>query len=381
MRSALYYPHTHVQSAGLVQTALLLWDRLEYIVPWNDFRVSYDDRDVAEAMELIGAPHVPAKDEQREAHRRLDEILERPLPPPFYLRRGRRIQRDERDERESYTMYATKLLDVSWDRLRRAHIAGRLIDNSDYPLTHYAGLMVMSILADCCAGTTRSRVTDRGEAYATVAGLLGEDPAAPQVARADAQAQLVPISLSVIDASAIDFPALIRFRTHEAKESGHTLRDLRHRYLGKLDEYVEQLLTKGVTQADVREIKRQFADEMEHDFKELKTELRVAKTSLWTSKEIITTAVTGVGAASWLAGYQLPLKEVLTLGGTPISVGGLIRAGSDYLKERKALLQRHPMAYLYQAQRSSNRSLIRRIRGRSRNARLSMTARADGSPR
>jgi hypothetical protein len=75
MRSALYYPHTHISNAGLIKTALLLWDHLEYIVPWTHFRVEYADRYVAEAMELIGKPHCPAPDEKREAHARFEELV------------------------------------------------------------------------------------------------------------------------------------------------------------------------------------------------------------------------------------------------------------------------------------------------------------------
>ena len=56
MRSALYYPHTAPNSEDIVKTALLLWDRLEFIVPWEHFRPHYKNRQIARAMELIGAP-------------------------------------------------------------------------------------------------------------------------------------------------------------------------------------------------------------------------------------------------------------------------------------------------------------------------------------
>jgi hypothetical protein len=47
MRSALYYPHTSVDDEGIAKTALLLWDRLEFIVPWRGFLPDYENPVVA----------------------------------------------------------------------------------------------------------------------------------------------------------------------------------------------------------------------------------------------------------------------------------------------------------------------------------------------
>jgi len=306
-------------------------------------------------MELIGVPHCPAPDEQREAHVRLEEFVRQRLPGEFYLKRSS-ARRRAFDHEEPYEMYPEKLLPKSWEILRKARMAGRLLDNSDYPLTEYAGLTVMSILADCCAGTTRCRITDRGDAYATVAGLLGNNPNAPKVKRADARAQLVPISLKVVDVAAMDFAALIKLRQREEKESNQSLRDLRHRYLEGLEGYVARLADTQTTKADAKEIQQQFADDMKRDLKDLKTELGFARTDVFTSREFIATVVTGVGtAASWLAGVQLPLEGVITLGGAPVAIGGLLATRNKYLKEREAILKKHPMAYLYEAGRSGLR--------------------------
>jgi hypothetical protein len=49
----------------------------------------------------------------------------------------------------------------------------------------------MSIIADCCAGETLNRVTDKGEAYANIAGLLTEKPS-PQLALNEAREQIDP---------------------------------------------------------------------------------------------------------------------------------------------------------------------------------------------
>jgi hypothetical protein len=42
MNSALYFPHTRVNSQSLLVEALLLWDRFETIVPWEDHWIAAD---------------------------------------------------------------------------------------------------------------------------------------------------------------------------------------------------------------------------------------------------------------------------------------------------------------------------------------------------
>ena len=167
MRSALYYPHTTIDNVSLVKTALLLWDKLEYIVPSREFHPRHGKRDVQRAMEIIGSARVPTTAEKKEAHTLVEEMVTSNLPPQFYL------SQDGKPRRE-YEIYPQKLLDETWHMLRESRLSGALLANSDYPMSEPAGLMVMSILADCCAGKTRTRVTDRGAAYATLAGLLGQ---------------------------------------------------------------------------------------------------------------------------------------------------------------------------------------------------------------
>jgi hypothetical protein len=118
MRSALYYPHTTVDSERLVKDALLLWDRLEYIVPWDGFDSQYLNRDVAKAMELIGAPRCPGDDEKLEAHRRLEAFVTSDLPPQFYYARNPKRYAS----RNSFEVYSRKLFSESWELLREAEL-------------------------------------------------------------------------------------------------------------------------------------------------------------------------------------------------------------------------------------------------------------------
>jgi hypothetical protein len=336
MRSAIYYPHTSIRNEQLVKTSLLLWDRLEYIVPWPHFRTHHGSPAIQRAMELIGASHCPDQDEKRETHTRLEELVSRRLPPQFYLNRERSHRHDD-----VYEIYPEKLFPESWRLLRETRMSGRLLPSLDYPMSEFGGLTVMSILADCCAGTTLSRLTDRGEAYATVSGFLGNNPA-----------QLVPISLKVIDTSRLDMTTLIRLRERELRESGHTLRDLRHRYVDGLENYVSKLTNERTTKRDAKEIQRQFADDMKSDLKDLRAELGFAGREAFLSKEVLVTAITAVGtAASWLFDVPVNLEGVVTAAGAPVAVGGLLAARNKYLKERSTILKKHPMAYLYEARR------------------------------
>ena len=113
-------------------------------------------------------------------------------------------------------------------------------------------------------------MTDRGDAYATLSGFLGNHPGAPKINKSDAYAQLVPLSVKVLDAPRMDLNALISLREREEKESGHTLRDLRHRYVDSLETYVARLTQEKTRKSDAREIQRQFADDMKNDFKNMK---------------------------------------------------------------------------------------------------------------
>src|SRR5712671_6863127 len=116
MRSALYYPHTSIDNIDLMKTALLLWDQLEFIVPWKPFAPEYAEPLVARAMEVIGIPHCPTYDEQVETHRHIEELVNRPLPPNFYYGTQSRHQRSV----DAYEIYPQKFLNQTWDLLHQS---------------------------------------------------------------------------------------------------------------------------------------------------------------------------------------------------------------------------------------------------------------------
>jgi hypothetical protein len=190
----------------------------------------------------------------------------------------------------------------------------------------------------------------RGDAYATLAGLLGNRPNGPKIRKSDAHEQLVPISLKIIDAPALDLKTLIALREREEKESGESLRKLRHRYAEGLENYVARLTNEKSTKADAEEIKRQFENDMRADLRNLKKELGFATREVMFSKEVFVTTVAALGTvASWVCGVPLALPGIVPVGGGAIAtIGGLLGTRNKYLKSRQAILKEHPMAYLYE---------------------------------
>ena len=85
MRSALYYPHTKIQSERLLKTALLFWDNLYVIVPWVGYQPLYDLPQANEAFSIVGRCHYPGDDEKKRAHDAVKDFLKRPLPQHFHI--------------------------------------------------------------------------------------------------------------------------------------------------------------------------------------------------------------------------------------------------------------------------------------------------------
>lgn len=183
----------------------------------------------------------------------------------------------------------------TWDLLRSAGLIGNILENQDYPSSRPAGLCIMSILADCCAGTTRLRVTDKGEAYAAVTGLLRDRGDEPLDAGEVLQETLVPITLNVVDTSRIGIDKLIAFRTREAAQGGHDYRALRHRYVDRMGPCLAELGKSELIESDRKEIERQFEINMKDDLAILRDELRYSTSDVLFSKEMIAAYLTTIG--------------------------------------------------------------------------------------
>ena len=341
MHSALYYPHASVNNLELVKSALLLWDRLEFIVPWQSYKGSYLDPLVERAIELIGEPHCPSESEKREAHSHIEDLVTRPLSSKYFLI-------EQHDGNDEYAMYGRKLLPETWALLSKFEMSSARHEKI-HATRRATGLTLMSILADCCAGTTRARVTDEGAAYATLANVIGADSNVETLF--ETVHQLIHISLVVVDLRPIDLEALIGFRERERSRHGSDYTQLRHRYRERIEEYVRQLISVKGHASDAKEVEHIFQQDLEADVSNLKAELGYAKRDIALSKEILVSALAAVGtiAASAFGGTSFAL-DAMTLAGTPVTLGGLFCASNKYYAARRAILQKHPMAYLYSMQ-------------------------------
>jgi hypothetical protein len=338
MRTALYFPHTEVRSEGVVRTALLTWDTLEYIAPFPNYRPSYRNRNMARAMELIGEPRIPKSAEQKRVHEFVEDLLQQGVPETF------KYSPADGSRTPEYEIWPQKLAEETWDLLRVHGLTDGFIyhDNMDYPTSQAAGLTLMAILADVLAGDTRTRITDRGLAYATIAN-------APRVTvQAQEPTRVVPLTFKAIGLEHIPIDRLIAFRERETKSSKSDYRTLRHNYLAAIEKHIERISKVRIGSADRVELDRAFASDMEDDLRDLKKELGYAKRDAWLSKDVLALVIAGgaLFTAATAAHYHMP--EVIVGSGGLALLGGLPSTANKLAKSRYDVLRKHPMAYLYQ---------------------------------
>lgn len=370
VRSAIYYPHTEIRSEALLKTALLLWDEVHVITPWPDYHSNYSSPSAAEAFDLVGKTHYPSESQKRKGHRLVEDFVKRRLPESFlYTSADPSIDWmvDQNDERDVISqMYSQKLLPETFRLLQQANLVGQQsVVDEDFDVPEPTKLTLMSLLADCCAGDTFMRVTDRGAAYAGLAGCFvdSEDSVPEQkgaMARhlddlltsfgiTETRNKLVTLSLEVVDANAFTLDRLINLRKEELKTGGHAFRELRHRLSDSIEAQAK-LFTNAQSEEEFAELQRQFKSEMHDDYESLKEGLKLEAKQVLGMKEIITTVLAALGtAAAFHAGATLQMHDVWTATGGLATVGGLFAAKSKFARTRQKLLIEHPTAYLYEA--------------------------------
>jgi hypothetical protein len=344
MRSAFYYPHTEIQSEDVMKTALLLWDEIHVIVPWEQYSPRYHEPLLNEAFEVIGKRHAPTEHEKLLAHSLVEELVNSHKLPPsfFYEATSPRAYRELHGLHQThYEVYSDKLLHKTWDLLRHSRLAGPVY-GMDSPTSPYMGLTLMSILADCCSKRSFTRITDRGAAYASLQSVFADG--VEQEAET-LKNELVPIVLDTVNPKQLDLKRLIDFRKNE----GPSERNLRHRLQNHLENQA-RIITSAQSQTERNEALRQFKSDTNDDLKLLKEALKFHTLETLGTKEIITTVVTAIGTAALIGlNVALPVSDIATAVGAPVAIGGLIAARSKFVRERKKLLEEHPTSYLYEA--------------------------------
>jgi hypothetical protein len=324
MYSALYYPHTAIQTEGILKTALLLWDKFEYISPFREYKAYYNDRDVEEAAELIIKPLLPTDKDKKDAHNKIISLVDSGLPEWFSF--------NSRDKELPYSIYPQKLLPETWELLRERNYAsvGNHLDNN-FATSNSFGLSIMAILANVCAGTQKDTVTDQIDNYDALtryftAALGGEY----DYKRNDFE-RLVTISIKSIKTDSIDLKRLIELR----KKEGSFLQELRTNYRKSVEEFVSDLNKSPNIIRDAEELERVFEQNISNDFNELKKALRLEIAKTIFSKELAVAIVAVAG---------ITIEPIST---SIIATGALIKKDIEYRQKRKEILKQHPSSWLY----------------------------------
>lgn len=217
-------------------------------------------------MGISGRQNRAERNAKKRSHEAIEATLDaRRLPQNLYLI-------GEVDQpRDPYEIWPQKLAMRTWDLLRDHGLTDDQLPNGDFRFTQDGGLMVMAKLADACAGTQFARVTDRLMAY----GMIGSSNQRPGTV-----AEVVPITLDLIDATSIPLKNLIEFRKREDSERrGGDYRKLRHSYADTVQAHM-RALDGVVDQFDRDEINRVFRNKMEEDVRMLRSELGGSKIDL-----------------------------------------------------------------------------------------------------
>lgn len=335
MRSALYYPNTELDES-LLKSSLLLWDEVHVIVPWPGFEPSYDSTDAHDAFSLIGRCRCPSDKEKTQVHKLVEDFVSRPLPKAFTYRSTSSV---------IHGVYPQKLLPETWQVLCRARLAGEHRAGIQFPMSEPTALSLMNIIADTCAGNSLARITDQADAYAALTGLFVDE------SRVDnpppGMAELVPLTVSIVSTENLPLKKLVDFRKREeSANDGQFIRDLRHRFVERIEAQVKQLSTTQ-NASDVAELKRQFHQDMQDDYRDLREALKLEAQQLLEMKELWT-VILGVGIVA-AAAVGIPMPNVVGAGGAAASIGGLLAKRAKFVSTRRKLLREHPIAYLYEA--------------------------------
>lgn len=328
MFTALYYPYFHVGDQNLVKQSLLLWDRVETIDPDN-IRGRPTDRLLARADEMIFTSYAPDWDEKKAAHDILVKLGDIELPPWFLF---------QANNLRDY-IWPQKFLPETWDFLQQRRLVEQGGPKDWFWASPATSLLLMAVLADCCAGKTKRTCTDEVAAYQALSRYLTLQNHGSMKLPAPTDDVLSVVPLKTLDVSSVSLESLVRLREKEFGANGHTFTEARHKLLKRLDDHVKTITKPEHSKADRLELDRQFENEMNRDYADLKQELGWAGRDWILSKEmgVVVAAVSGAIAAPAAA-------PALVLGGA--ALGSITR---KYHAARKQIIKGHVTSYVYLA--------------------------------
>lgn len=325
MQSALYYPFTSPSQVGFLKTALFLWDSVDFIVPYRDFRPYGRSKEEQAALEIIGRSYVPTSKDQQDAHDELKRLCAEGISERFAF---------ELETPESnYDFYPQKLLHETWQMLAESKLAqitsteDEVRGASTGPLFGY---YMMTILAICCARNRKRMVTDQTDPYRALATILA-DGSPTQASAEDWHGRLVALSLKGPNFADISLARLVELRRMEDA----LLRELRGTFLKAVDEAAVDITSNTENPNIVIERISSFTADMERDMKELKRALNRSAASVILSKEF--------GFSILAAASAVTLEPI---SGSLATVGGLSKSLMDYQDRRRKILKDHPASWL-----------------------------------
>jgi hypothetical protein len=362
MYAALYYPHSSLNNSDLIKSALLLWDRVEYIKPnWYQGPSrpfpdvpQHERNQLSEALELISVGREPTTEEKESAHLEIESLIRLGLPDWIIF------SPDNPDA--NYSMFPDKLLPKTWEMLQDENLAGLTPVFShgpnfrDWSMHKTLGLLVMSILARACAGSQKMLITDESDAYAMWTRCITKetDGRYGTLALADDVAPdsnlLVTTSISVLTAKSINLRKLLTVRRREIEGKDTVLPVLREKYYAELKTYLDRL-KECSSETDRIEVQRQFKQAMRLDVARLRQELKLEKSKVMWSKEMAAALVFTAG--TFFAPFLSSAIGIGDLGNMLSPVSGLMGAGAlkktqiEFQAAKQKALENHAMSWLY----------------------------------
>jgi hypothetical protein len=345
MLRALYYPHTQIQDATILKNALLLWDSIDTIVPTKAWRPPFQKRDklLDEAAEIVVRRRVPNLAERNTAHASMSALVSTGVVDTLVRSSPESWRRPE------FLIHPEKFLHETWRILERAGTARWVEQEHDFGVPAAVGLLMMSLLADACAGTQIQKVTDRVDAYSWLTKQRASALESPYVLGLDVSQvapslnRLVTLTMDVLDGRSVPLKKLVALRKREAKTGGAAYATMRRNYMKTLQAHLERISKEVKSPADFTELDNQFRLQLEDDLKELKSELQLASLKTLFSEKVALSALI-------LAGTFLSPLGTLTALGTQVGGVGVIplmKSLVEYKGERRKVLKSHFMSWLF----------------------------------
>jgi hypothetical protein len=343
-RVALYYPHWGIDDPRFMFDALLYWDRLACIVPYEEFRPSAHWRDgLQEEADLLHESFVtgiaPTDEVKDRVHDRLEALLAT-VPPEWCRAENLTPSRDA-------VMAVRKLSPRTIDMLIEHRWLA--VQGDDLALiSHAASGLLLSAIAGEIASNTMPAVTDEpatfkatcngllrelqsqqgigisptGDCYSLGSGVVDEEPELAIV--------LTKIAKLGIADEAIE-PSAFR-RLHKLRQDSG-FNEQREQFRAQVDKYVSELRERPSIEHEV--IHDHWEMELTKDREALKKELRAAGIDAIVEKEgVVATGLATLAGAGAVAAVG-PLGLIIGVGIAGVAITDRLRRRRIEVREKR----------------------------------------------